>query len=70
MYRKIEGGGGRFRSTIFTALGESLYNPHKSCRKGLRNYIKRGHNGTQSRCRNGDAIENLKPARADDTEAK
>lgn len=44
-----------FRSTIFTALGESFYNPHKSCRKGLHNYIKRGHNGAQSRCRNGDA---------------
>lgn len=68
MYHKIEEKNG-FCSTIFTALSELVYNPHKSCRKGLHNYIKRGHNGAQSRCRNG-ATENLKPARTDNTEAK
>jgi len=47
MYRKIDGKN-EFRLTIFTALGESFYNPRKSCRKGLHNYIKRGHNGAQS----------------------
>jgi len=69
MYRKIDGKN-EFRLTIFTALGESFYNPRKSCRKGLHNYIKRGHNGAQSWWRNGDAIENLKPARTDNTEVK